>query len=108
MNFETEKKKIQRMSGSELNCYQAQNERLLEKAREKVLKAEAERISKRENSSGKVDSSLMKVIDSKIEEARLKEINSEIKKRKLNFLSPQERRAREEKRKTLIARLEAL
>ena len=108
MNFETEKKNIQRMSGSELNSYEAQNKRLLEKAKEQVQKAQAERFNKKEYSSGTVDNSLKTVIDSMIKEARLKELNSEIRKRKLNFLSPHERKAREEKRKTLIARLEAL
>ncbi len=109
MNFEAEKKRIQKMNCSELNSYEAQNKRLLEKARDQVKKTKAERLGKRENSlSGKLDNSIRNSIEAMIEEARLKELNSEIQKRKLNFLTPQERRAREEKRKSLILRLEAL
>lgn len=109
MNFEAEKKRIQKMNRSELNSYEAQNKRLLEKARDQVKKTKAERSDKRENSlSGKLDNSIRNSIEAMIEEARLKELNSEIQKRKLNFLTPQERRAREEKRKSLILRLEAL
>ena len=111
MDFKAEKKKIQNLSKTELLKYEAENNRLLKEARKRVEEAEEERKNshKIENCfSGNAERSLIKTIKAYSEEGKLKELSSEIQKRKLNFLTPQERKAREQRRKALIRRIEVL
>lgn len=112
MDLKAEKRKIQNFSKSELSKYEAENLRLLAEAREKVKKAEEERRNSYSKmlvcTPGKPDEALLATVRACSEESRLKELNSEIQKRKLAFLTPQEKRAREAKRKALLKQLEEL
>ena len=111
MNFEAEKRKIQNLNKTELNSYEAENKRLLAAARKKIEEARAEKNSSLEKSfciPGKPNKALINEVMALSEEHRLKDLEKEIQKRKLNFLTPQERKAREQRRKALIRRIEVL
>ncbi len=110
MNFEAEKRKIKSLNKEELREYEAENTKLLLRARREVEKAEEERRKPSENMCffGKAEDSLIKTVLAYSKEKRLLDLNAEIQKRKLSFLTPQEKRAREQKRKNLFNRLEVL
>lgn len=111
MNLKAEARKIQSLNKEELRKYEAENKRLLEEARAEVRKAEDERASFYKRSicySGKADEKLIKTVLAYSKVEKLQKLNSEIQKRKLSFLTPQEKRARERKRQALLKAVEEL
>lgn len=112
MNLEAEKRKIQKLNKTELRKYEEENLKLLAAAKEKVLKADEERKNAYKQTvfcrPGTPDELLLATVKAYSERSRLEKLNSEIQKRKLAFLTPQEKRAREAKRKALLKQIEEL
>lgn len=111
MDFKAEKRKIQTLNKTELSKYEAENKRLLAAATKKAEAAKEERRNKFNKTVcyiGVPDQALVNEALARSEEKRLKDLNSEVQKRKIALLTPEERKAREKKRKELLNRLEKL
>ena len=111
MNFDAEKKKIQKMNRSELNKYEEQYKKMLVKAESDVKEAkkkESLSIRKAITYYGQPSQELKDLVLALSYESRMKKLNSDIQKRKNQLLTPQERVQREAKKKELLKQLEMM
>ena len=111
MNFEQEKKRVQRMNRTELNLYEKQLKELQAEASRKTAAAEEERKASYDDKSLCVPGSqgrfLIKAVLALSKENRLKDLSKAVQIRKNQLLTPAERNAREAKRRLLLERLAA-
>lgn len=110
MNFEAEKKKIQKMNRSELTKYEENFIKLLTKTEQEVKEAKSKesQVIRYASPYGKPSQETLNLILALSKESRMKKLNSDIQKRKNQLLTPQERIQREAKRKALLKELEVL